>query len=375
MAALLDATATLPGAPPASAQTFTNQTVRLVMRLSLGGDTLRVKVSNLFGKAPVTFSGVHVARTASTTAIDPASDHAVTFSGQSSVTLAAGAELYSDPVALAVPAMANISVSLYFAGATVMPTFNPVPMQTGFVGAGNQLSDTSITGTADPFTPYIALAAVETSSTLPTNVVVAFGDSTTLGYASTPDAQRRYPDLLDARLKAAGLSRTGVVNAGISGNRWIFDYAGPNGASRFDRDVLNVAGVTHTIIQLGINDIGFSVDQAPTQEVSAQQIINAIDTAVGKAKARGLRVLLGTLMPFKGAAAYFSVGGEAKRQAVNAWIRGNTTVDGVVDFDQAMRSAADAATLNPAYDSGDHLHPNDAGYAAMAAAVDLTKLQ
>ena len=371
---MLDGTTSLPGTPAPPAQTFNNQTVRLVMRLSLGGDTVRVKLSNLFGKAPVTYSGVHVAKAASISAIDPGTDVAVTFAGQSAVTLAAGAELYSDPVALPVDAMATIAVSLYFAGATTMPTLNPVPMETGFVGAGNQLAATSIAGTADSFTPYFGLTAVETSSTLPTKVVVAFGDSTTLGYASTPDAQKRYPDQLDFRVKAAGLARTGIVNAGISGNRWVFDYAGPSGSSRFDRDVLNVAGVTHTIIQMGINDIGFSVSQAPTQDVTAQQIITAIDQAVGKAKARGLKVLLGTLMPFKGSAD-FSAAGEAKRQAVNAAIRGNTSVDGIVDFDQVVQSAADPAALNPAFDSGDHLHPNDAGYAAMAAAVDVAKLQ
>jgi lysophospholipase L1-like esterase len=134
-----------------------------------------------------------------------------------------------------------------------------------------------------------------------------------------------------------------------------------------------VTGVTGVLILEGINDIGFSVEPAPSQEVSAEQIISAISTAVARAKARGLKVFLGTLLPYKGAG-YYSDAGEAKRQAVNAWIRGNTGVDGVFDFDVALRSAANPLVMNPAYDSGDHLHPNDAGYAAMAAVVDLSRL-
>jgi lysophospholipase L1-like esterase len=322
----------------------------------------------------VTFTGVHVARSTTDSAIDASTDRAVTFGGQGSVTLAAGTELYSDPVALATTSLTNLAVTMYFAGPTSMPTVHPVARQTGYTGAGNQLSAATIQGTADPYAAYVGLAAVETFSALPTKVVVAFGDSTTDGFASTADAARRYPNLVDNRLKAAGFARTGVVNAGIGGNRWIYDFAGPSGNSRFDRDVLGVSGVTHAIIMMGLNDIGFSVDPVPAQEVSAQQIIAAIDAAVNKAKARGIKVLLGTLLPYRGAA-YFSEAGEVKRQAVNAWIRANTSVDAVVDFEAAVRNPGDPSSMNPAYDSGDHLHPNDAGYAAMAAAVDLARLQ
>jgi lysophospholipase L1-like esterase len=371
---MVDATATLPGAAPQAAQSFNNQTVRQVVRLSLGGDTLRVKISNLFGRTPMTFSGVRVARSTTASGIDAGTDRAVTFSGQASVTLAPGAELYSDPVALAVAPLTNIAVSMFFATATSIPTVHPLARQTAFIGAGNQLSATTVQGTADPFSAYFALTAVETSSVELTKVVVAFGDSTTDGSGSTLDAARRYPNLLDDRLKAAGFARTGVVNAGIGGNRWVNDFAGPSGSSRFDRDVLDVPGATHAIIMMGINDIGFMVDPAPNQEVTAQDIIAAINAAVNKAKARGLKVLLGTLLPYRGAG-YYSDAGERERQAVNAWIRGNTVVDAVVDFDQVLRNPADPLSLNPAYDSGDRLHPNDAGYAAMAAAVDLAQLQ
>ena len=373
-AALLDSTAVLPGATAPAPEAFANQTLRQVVRLSLGGDTLRIKVSNLFGKASITFSGVRVARSNGGSAIDLASDRAVTFGGQGAVSLAAGAESLSDPVTLPVSALSHLAVSMYFAGPTPMPTIHAGAHQTAYLAIGNQLSAPSIdAGGADRRDSYYGLAAVETSSAESTKVVVAFGDSITNGTGSSVDADQRYPNLLDDRVKAAGPTRTGIMNAGISGNRWLHDFAGPSGSSRFDRDVLGIAGATHTIILMGINDIGFSVEPAPAQEVTAQQIIDSIASAAARAKAAGIKPLLGTLLPFKGAG-YFSAAGEAKRQAVNAWIRGNPDAP-VLDFDLAMRNPADPATLNPAYDSGDHLHPNDAGYAAMASAVDLAKLQ
>jgi lysophospholipase L1-like esterase len=373
---MLDATNAIPGTPSATAQTFSNQSIRQPLRLSLGGDTLRVKISNLFGRAAVTFSGVHVAKVAgATNSIDTATDHPVTFGGQTSVTLAAGAEMMSDTVALPTQPLAMVAVTMYFASPTTMPTVHSDGRQTTYIVPGDQLSAATVTAAgADLRASYYGLTALETSSTAASKVVVTFGDSQTDGFASSFDASKRYPNQLDDRLKAAGLARTGVVNAGISGNRWLNDFAGPNGNGRFDRDVLGVAGATDVIILEGLNDIGFAVESAPFQAVSAQQITDSIATAVGKAKARGLKVFVGTLLPYRGAG-YFSEDGELKRQAVNAWVRANTAgADGVIDFAQVMASAADASVMNPAYDSGDHLHPNDAGYAAMAAAVDLSRL-
>lgn len=374
--ALSDADTTLPGRPTPQVQVFNNQTVRHVLRLSLGGDEVRVKVSNLFGREPVTFSGVRLARSTGQSNIDTTTDRAVTFgNGQGSVTVAAGAETLSDPVALPVTPLSTVAVSLYFASPTSMPTVHALGRQTTYIGAGNQLSAASIpAATADQRQSYYGVSVVETSSVEPASVVVTFGDSITDGFNSTVDATKRYPNQLDDRLKAAGLTRVGVVNQGISGNRWLNEVSGPSGNSRFDRDVLGVSGVTHTIILLGINDIGFSEAAAPTQAVTADQIIASMDAAVSKAKARSIKVLLGTLLPYKGAA-YYSAAGEAKRQAVNAWIRNNRNIDGVIDFDRVMQSATDPLAMNPAYDSGDHLHPNDAGYGAMAAAIDLARLQ
>jgi lysophospholipase L1-like esterase len=372
--ALLDAAATLPGAAPATPQSVSNQSVRQIVRLSLGGDTVRIKLSNRFGASPLAFSGVHLALSTGAGNIDPGTDRPVTFGGQTAVTLAPGAELLSDAVALPVAALAMLAVTMHFAGAAVLRTVHSTGLQTTYIAPGNQLSAANIVpNLAILRESYYALAAVETSSTEATKVVVAFGDSLTDGVGSGVNASKRYPDQLDDRLKAGGFARVGVVNAGIGGNRWLNDFAGPSGNSRFQRDVLEVSGVTHTIIQMGINDIGFSVDAAPTQEVSAQQIIDSIGAAVAKAKARGIKVLLGTLAPYKGSAS-FDASGEAKRQAVNAAIRGAAGIDGVVDFDLVLQNPADPASMNPAFDSGDHLHPNSAGYAAIAAAIDLSKL-
>lgn len=373
-AAMQDSTAGLTAAP-VTAQSFNNETVRHVMRLSLGGEALRIKISNLFGKSSVTFSGMRVAKSTGGSGVDVSTDRQVLFNGQNSITLVAGAEALSDEVNLPVAPLSNVAVSLYFARPTDVSTVHSLGRQTAYIGAGNQLSATSIPVTAMNIREtYYGVTAIEASSTEKTRVVVMFGDSITDGFNSTADASKRYPNQLDDRLKANGATRTGVVNSGISGNRWVNDVSGPNGNGRFERDVLNVPGVTHVVILLGINDIGFSVALAPTQAVSADQIIASISAAATKAKANNLSVLMGTLLPFKGAG-YYSQEGEVKRQTVNNWIRTNTTSDGVVDYDKTMQSATDPLAMNPVYDSGDHLHPNDAGYAAMAAAVDLAKLR
>lgn len=355
-------------------EVFNNQSVRQVLRLSLGGDSLRIKVSNLFGGAPITFAGVQVAKSTGGSGIDVGSSRAVTFNGQTAVTVDAGAELLSDPVELATEPLGNIAVTMYFASSSVLNTVHALGRQTAYIGAGNQLSSATIAAAeADQRQSYYGLTVVETASTEKAKVVVMFGDSITDGAQSTVDAAKRMPNQLDDRLKAAGLARTSVVNAGISGNRWILDIVGPNGDDRFQRDVLDVAGVTHTVIFLGINDLLNSF-RFPAQAVTTDQVIASMAAAVGKAKAKGLKVLVGTLMPCKGFL-YCTASVDADRQVVNAWIRSSKEVDGVIDFDRAMQDPADPAAINPVYDSGDHLHPNDSGYGAMAAAIDLARLQ
>lgn len=368
---LSDATAGV-GPSSAVAPSFNNQTVRQMLRMSLGGESIRIKVSNLFGKAPITFSSVRVARSLGGSKIDVNTDRVVAFGGAPTITVPSGGEVLSDPIVLSVKALSNISVSMYFSTFSAIPTIHELAKQTIYIGNGNQTSAPSIPeDAANQRQSYYALTAVEVAGTESNKVVVTFGDSITDGVCSTADAARRYPNQLDDRLKDAGLAQIGVVNQGISGNRWLHDQAGPSGNNRFERDVLNVAGVSHVIIMLGINDIAFPDE---SEAVSAEQLIASIRTAVAKSKARGLKVFLGTLLPYKGFFLY-TPAGETKRQAVNSFMRNNKDVDGVIDFDLALQNPADITRINPLYDCGDNLHPNDVGYAAMAAAIDSAKLK
>ena len=372
--AMQDSTQVRAGTPAPAVEVFNDQSIRQVVRLSLGGDRIRVKVSNLFGKAPVTFSGVQVAPSTGGAGIDAARSRVVQFAGQPSVTLAAGEERLSDPVALPVQALGDVAVTMYFAQPTTVTTLHTLGRQTAYIAQGQQLAAANLVADkAAQRQSYYGLTAVQVASSDAPRVVVAFGDSITDGYNATVDGAKRYPNQLDERLKASGAARTSVVNAGISGNRWLRDVTGPNGNGRFERDVLRVPGVTHTIILLGINDLR-SAFRAPAEAASADNLKGAISTAVQKAKAQNIKVLLGTILPCKGEA-FCPASVDAQRQLLNTWIRSNPDVDGVVDFDKVTHNPADPAAILPAYNSGDHLHPNDAGYQAMAEAVDLAKLR
>ncbi|MDD2735431.1 MAG: SGNH/GDSL hydrolase family protein [Desulfuromonadaceae bacterium] len=361
------------GFPAPTPMSFENQTLRQTFRLSAGGDCVRIKLSNLFGAEPVTFSGVRIAKSLGNGAIDPDSDSYVTFNGECVLVLAAGAERWSDSVPL--PTMKNMDlvVSIYFAENTKVATSHSPSRQTNYVTYGNTLSTATAAG-AHTLESYYWLAGADVFSRQKINVFVAFGDSITDGFCSTVDANRRYPDLLDEMLQSAGtLGRVSVVNSGISGNRWLRDGVGPNGSGRFERDALDVACVTHVAILLGINDLGVGV-WIPAQGVTAGQITAALATAIAAAKSKGLNVLVGTLTPYAGCG-YDSAAGEASRQTVNAWIRTNTAIDAVIDFDLALRDPDNPTQLLAAYDSGDRLHPSDAGYLQMArtAAAALSK--
>ena len=372
--AMQDSTQVRAGTAAPAVQVFNDQSIRQVVRLSLGGDAIRIKLSNLFGTTPVTFSGVQVAPSTGGAGIDAASSRVVQFGGQPTVTLAPGEERMSDAIAMPVKALSDVAVTMYFAQPTTVTTLHTLGRQTAYIGAGQQLAAAQLQGDkAGQRLSYYGLTAVEATSAAPTRVVVAFGDSITDGYNATVDAAKRYPNQLDDRLKAAGATRTAVVNAGISGNRWLRDVTGPNGNGRFERDVLAVPGVTHTIILLGINDLR-SAYRSAAEPASADELIAAMTAATGKAKAQGIKVLLGTILPCKGEA-FCPASVDAQRQIVNTWIRGNKVADGVVDFDKVTHNPADPAAILPAYNSGDHLHPNDAGYKAMAEAVDLAALR
>ena len=366
-----DLTEGLPGQPHIAPDIATDRTIREVAPLSVGGDSLRVKVSNRFGTAPLAFTAVHVARSTGGFSIDTTSDRAVTFGGSTLVTIAPGAEATSDSVALPVSALSDVAVSFYLASSTPLSTGHKSTTGMSASMPGNAIPVATFTGPTSPNLYW--LAEIDASSAQATNVVVAFGDSITDGSQSTPGAHMSYPEQLAARAASATNPRLAIVNAGIGGNRWLQDNPGPAGTSRFDRDVLGVQGVTHTIILLGIND--FEVARAFAQTpVTADALIAAATQAIAQAKTRNVKVLLGTLTPYKGSA-LFNAEDEAQRQAYTAWARANKDVAAIVDFDAVLRDPNDPQSLAPQYASPDHLHPDDAGYAAMAAAVSLATLR
>lgn len=370
------------GNSPDTAQ-LNNNTVREIVHVTVGGSQVRIRLSNEFGRQPLIVGAAHIAIRESGASIVATSDRALTFSGNTGVTVDAGADAVSDPVALAVPAMTDVAVSIFIKGSTRLGTAHPFALQTSYVGPGDgtSVADMPFTKTLSSW-PFLSSVDVAETSSAPGNVVVAFGDSLTNGANSSPDCNRRWVDHLAARM--VGLSQTtAVINAGISGNRLLHDgdggsnsLYGKRGTARFDRDVLSVAGVKTTIVLLGTNDIVQPGSVASEDEaVSVGEIIAGLRSLAEQAHAKGVKIVLGTITPFYGPdSAFYSAEKEKKRQALNDWIRTTTTVDGVIDFDLALRDPDLPSRLLPQYDSGDHLHPNDAGHQAMADAIDASLL-
>ena len=364
--------------PPRS---FSDETLRQSVRLSTGGTALRLRLTNEYGASATTLDAVHVGVSDGKGGVLPGSDHSVTFNGGSKVvTLSAAAPLLSDPVDMSVPALGSLAISFHVprGGNPGFATPHTLGMQTSYAASGDQtgaanLSEAS-TGTVRYFLSGVDVLKKQAAST-----IVTFGDSITDGYGSTVDANHRWPDLFAERLqKSKLLDELGIANEGISGNRVLSDGFGPNALSRFDRDVLACPGVHYVVVLVGINDIGIprmfpTAGAAP----SADAIIAGYRQMIARAHARGVRVIGATLTPYQGAieGQYFSDEGETKRKAINAFVRASKEFDGVIDFDAAVRDPANPLRFAPAYDSGDHLHPNDAGYAAMAAAIDLRLFQ
>ena len=364
-----------PGAAPAGpppVRNFNNQTLRLIVHPSIGGDRLRIVLSNAFGTAPLVVGAANVALRDKDSAIVSKASRTLKFSGSASTTVPSGAIIISDPVDLTLPAMSDLVVDLYVPGDTTT-SGSPVTMHTG----ANQTSYVSSTGNyagAETFpvatttASWFVLARVEVAAPAAAGAIVTLGDSITDGTRSTPNTNHRWPDLLAKRLADAAGPRMAVMNAGIAGNRVLLDNAGPNALARFDRDVLSQTGVTHVIVMEGINDIGQGrANPLP----SASDLIGAHRQLILRAHARGLKIYGATLTPFEGAA-YFTLEGEAKRAALNEWIRTGKEYDGVIDFDAAVRDPNHPAKFLNQYQSGDNLHPSDAGYQAMADAVDLS---
>lgn len=358
----------LPVDPPLQRISLSNQTVRQVVRVSVAGTRWRIKLSNLFGAADVVIASARAARSTGPASIDTASDTALALGGNTRIVIPAGREIWTDAFGMSIAAQGELAVSFFVDQTAVVDTVHLLAGRLNLTATGDQAGVASLSGYGF-MTSYYWLSAVDVDSADRKKVIVAFGDSITDGYGATVGAYRRWPDLLNQRLQSAQstLGICSVVNAGISGNRWLNPVLGPSGISRFTRDVLDISAATHVLILNGINDIGIGFADT-TQAVTADQLISAITQAISAAKARQLKVILCTLLPYAGSA-YFDAAGEAKRQVVNRFIRSAANVDGVVDFDRTMSTAGNA--LISTLDGGDHLHPNDAGYQAMAQSIDL----
>ncbi len=373
--------------PVSEGQAFENQTLRQIVHISIGGDWLRVRFSNRFGTVPLVIDAASIGIQDVGAAGVPGSLRILTFGGEASVAIAAGAKVLSDPVELTVADEADLAVSLYVSEDTGGSTTHSSAWQTSYISPDGDF-------TADEVMPILPeeegmttswfwLTGVEVLADRKTHAVVTLGDSITEGCCNPDDTDTntRYPDWLARRLLARhrGKPKLAVLNAGISGNRVLNDFFGPNAQVRLDPDVLTQSGVTHVILLEGINDIGFpELPFLPNPfPVSAEEIIAGYKQIIERVHAMGLKILVGTLTPFEGfdLPGYYTPEGELKRQIINAWIRTGNAFDGVVDFDEAIRDPGNPTTMLPLYDSGDHLHPSAAGYERMAEEVDLKLLK
>ncbi len=344
------------------------QTIREIAHVSIGGTRLRVRLSNAYGAGPLLVGAARVGLRSAGASIVAGSDRMLTFNGSESTTIPAGALAVSDPVNLRVPDRGDLAVSIYIPGNQLAATEHSLGLQTTYISPEGDFSGADSLPTATTTQSFYFLTGVEVDASPKSTTIVTLGDSITDGLHSTADANKRWPNRLADRLRSRkGGSKLAVLNAGISGNRVLHDKEGTNASARLDRDVLVQSGARYLIVLEGINDIGIPISAA------ADEIIAGHLQIIDRAHAMGFKVYGGTLTPFQAflPGIYYTSGGEAKRQAVNQWIRTCKAYDAVIDFDKAIRDPGNPATMRPAYDSGDNLHPNDAGYQAMADAVDL----
>jgi lysophospholipase L1-like esterase len=362
---------------------FFDQTVRQIVRISLGGEKVRVRLSNEFGFRPVEVGAAHVAVAGAGGAIQADTDRALTFNGRPTVTLLPGAPVLSDPVELKVPPLTHLAISLYFEQRAEVRTYHLEAAQTAYISSLGNFVNAEKMPIADTATSRYFLTAVMVDGPADARVVVAFGDSITDGARSTPDTDNRWPDHLAERLvQAPEHGAVAVVNEGIGGNRVLSDGMGIKALARFDRDVLSQPSVSHVVIMEGINDIGWpgTFLTPPEEPVTAEKIIAGYQQLIDRAHQHGIKVIGATLTPFEDAFAgaplqtFYNPEKEKMRQAVNEWIRQSGGYDGVIDFDAVVRDSQHPSRIRAEYDAGDHLHPNDAGYKAMGDAVDLKLL-
>ena len=348
-----------------------NQTVRLIVHTSAGGNSLRLRLANYHGDNPLAVGAVAVALQNETHSILPGSSKPVTFGGAANITIARGAVVISDPIAFPVPALTNLAVSIYVPEASGFVTAHRLSNQTNYISAtGNHVSATELVNAAES-PAWNLLTAIDVISTDSSSTIVVVGDSITDGWGSTDSANQRWPDHFARRLFADNsIPDFAIANAGISGNRVTTEGSpmfGENLQARFERDALALSNVSHMVIMEGINDIGMSARGGAL--VSADAIIGGYRQLIARAHSQGIKVIGATLTPYEGAA-YYTPEGEQVRQAVNAFIRTGGVFDGVIDFEKAVQDPANPARILPGF-TADNLHPNDEGYKAMADIIDL----
>jgi lysophospholipase L1-like esterase len=351
-----------------------NTTYRNIVHISLGGSAVRVQLTNEFGTQPLTVGAAHVAISAGGGgAIQTNTDHALTFNGKPTVEIPPGAFVVSDPVTMQAAPLSDLAVSVYMPEQRIRnTTCHSFADSTNYVLQG----DATAAATADKSNPIYAwcfVKGIDLKADGKAAAIVTFGDSITDGAQGTRDANGRWPDVLAARLQAdKKTADLGVLNQGIGGNRVLHDGYGPSALARFDRDLIAQSGVKYLIILEGINDIGRLKDpHEPGDNITADDLIFGLTQLATRAHQHGIKVFGATLTPYL-PTGYSSPQGEQVRQAYNQWIRTSGIFDGVIDFDKITQDPANPGTFLPAYDSGDHLHPGDAGYKAMGDAIDLS---
>jgi lysophospholipase L1-like esterase len=354
-------------------------TLRQIVHLSMGGTELRVRISNRFGVAPLVFTSVHIAEpvSAASAKIVVATDKIVTFAGSPEVTVPAGTDYLSDPVAFSAAALSDVAISLHIETPPARQTGHPGSRATSYLAHGDLVSAADLPE-AKKVEHWYFIAGIDAAAPEKASAIVTLGDSITDGHGAITNGNDRWPDMLAKRLQARPETQTlAVLNVGTGGNRVLLDGLGPNALARLDSDVLAQAGVRYLIVLEGVNDLGMlaRAGDVPKTEHAAmvREILAAYEQIITRAHAHGIEVFGGTITPFVGSLFYHpGQGTEADRQTINDWIRAPGHFDAVVDFDKVIRDPEHPERMAPALDSGDHLHPSPAGYAAMADAIPLS---